>query len=98
MDGFRAHQARGARTHPQVRVVVLKLVFDPVATFAKGFCHELMSKMLDARPVNGHFWFFSGSLTDVERTITVTDTKTGRAQTYHRASGDSTGQIDVTAF
>lgn len=59
---------------------------------------ELVVKVLDARPVNGHFWFFSGSLTDVERTITVTDTASGITKTYHREAGDPTGHVDVTAF
>ncbi len=59
---------------------------------------ELVVKVLDARPVNGHFWVFSGSLTNVERTITVTDTASGITNTYHRDAGDPSGHIDVTAF
>ena len=35
---------------------------------------ELIVKVLDGRPVNGHFWVFYGGLSDVEYRITVTDT------------------------
>ncbi len=59
---------------------------------------ELIVKVLDARPVNGHFWVFTGSLTDVERRITVTDTVTGQVNVYERAAGNPTGHVDVTAF
>ena len=41
---------------------------------------ELMVKVLDGRAVNGHFWVFSGALSDVAYTITVTDTVTGAEQ------------------
>ena len=43
---------------------------------------EVIVKVLDARPVNGHFWVFYGALTNLEYTITVTDTETGRTKTY----------------
>ena len=44
---------------------------------------ELMVKVLDGSGVNGHFWVFYGALSDVEYTITVTDTATGSQRTYH---------------
>src|SRR5881275_80395 len=44
---------------------------------------ELVVKVLDGRPVNGHFWVYYGALSDVEYTITVTDTVTGNRRTYH---------------
>jgi hypothetical protein len=59
---------------------------------------ELMIKVLDARGVNGHFWVFYGALSDVEYTITVTDTATGAARTYHNAAHHLASGSDVTAF
>ncbi|MCG8462216.1 MAG: hypothetical protein MI919_38520 [Holophagales bacterium] len=43
---------------------------------------ELMVKVLDGRQINGKFWVFYGSLSNVEYTITVLDTVTGRVKTY----------------
>ncbi len=38
---------------------------------------ELILKVLDGRWLNGHFWVFYGALSNVECTITITDTETG---------------------
>ena len=54
--------------------------------------------MLDGRPVNGRFWVFYGALTDVEYTITVTDTATADVATYHNLPGEICGDADTTAF
>ena len=54
--------------------------------------------MLDGRNVNGRFWFLYGGLSDVEYTITVTDTVAGRAATYRNEAGSICGEIDIDAF
>jgi hypothetical protein len=59
---------------------------------------ELVVKALDARPVNGRFWIFYGALSDVEYTITVTDTEAGGTKTYVNQPGDVCGRADTTAF
>jgi len=59
---------------------------------------ELILKVLDGRTVNGHFWVFYGGLSDVEYTITVTDTATGREKTYHNPPGRLASQADTSAF
>jgi hypothetical protein len=59
---------------------------------------ELMIKVLDGGGVNGHFWVFYGSLSNVEYTITVTDTSTGTAKTYHNAPFQFASRADVEAF
>jgi hypothetical protein len=59
---------------------------------------ELLVKILDGRAVNGHFWFFYGALTDVEYTITVTDTQTGAVKTYLGYQHYQTSSNDVNAF
>lgn len=43
---------------------------------------DLVVKMVDGRPVNGHYWFFYAGLTHLEYTITVRDTVTGRKKAY----------------
>ncbi len=59
---------------------------------------ELMVKVLDGRPLNGHFWVFYGALTNVEYTITVTDTETGLVNTYYNPSGQFGSEGDTSAF
>ena len=59
---------------------------------------ELVVKILDARPVNGHFWVFYGALSDVEYTIRVVDTVADEEVEYTNAPGSICGRGDTTAF
>lgn len=59
---------------------------------------ELMVKVVDGRPVNGKFWFFSGALSDVAYTITVTDLSNGSVKTYNASQGHQTALNDTSAF
>lgn len=59
---------------------------------------ELTVKLLDGRPVNGHFWFFYGALTNVGYRITVIDQLTGRERTYDNAPGRLRSFADTMAF
>ncbi len=59
---------------------------------------ELIVKALDGRYINQHFWLFYGALTDIEYTVTVTDTVTGAVESYHNPPGEICGVADTTAF
>src|SRR5712692_5778766 len=59
---------------------------------------ELVIKALDGTPVNGQFWIFYGALSDVEYTLTVTDTATGAVKKYVNASGNLASVADTSAF
>jgi len=59
---------------------------------------ELVVKLLDGRPVDGHFWVFYGALSDVEYWVTVRDTATGASKRYHNAPGNLCGVGDTTAL
>jgi PKD repeat protein len=59
---------------------------------------ELVVKVVDGRAVNGRFWVFSGALSNVEYTITVTDMVTGLVKTYTNPSGSLTSIADTSAF
>ncbi|HKH49024.1 MAG TPA: hypothetical protein VKM72_30535 [Thermoanaerobaculia bacterium] len=59
---------------------------------------ELVVKVLDGTPINGHFWVFYGSLTDVAFDLTVTDTLTGEERTYHNPAGTMASRADTEAF
>ncbi len=53
---------------------------------------------MDGRAFNNKFWVFYGALSNVEYTITVTDTTTGVVKTYFNRSGDLASVADVNAF
>jgi ELWxxDGT repeat protein len=59
---------------------------------------EVVLKVLDGRPVNGRFWVFFGALSDVEYTLTVTDTETGAVKTYTNPRGRLASVADTEAF
>jgi len=59
---------------------------------------ELVVKALDGRPVNNHFWLFYGALSNVEYTLTVTDTLTGTIKKYSNPSGRFASVADTLAF
>jgi hypothetical protein len=59
---------------------------------------ELMVKVLDGTAVNGHFWVYGGGLSNVEYTLTVTDTSTGAERTYRNPAGQFASLADVGAF
>ena len=47
---------------------------------------------------NGHFWVFYGALTNVEYTLTVTDTQTGLARRYFNPAGQFASVGDTQGF
>ncbi len=59
---------------------------------------EVILKVLDGTPVNGHHWVFYGALSNVEYTVTVTDTQTGKINTYKNLSGQLASIADTGAF
>jgi pre-peptidase len=59
---------------------------------------ELVIKVVDGRAFNQYFWVFYGALSDVEYTITVTDSETGAVKTYHNIPGTLASVADVAAF
>jgi len=59
---------------------------------------EVMTKVLDGRGLNGKFWLFYGALSNVEYTLTVTDTQTGAVKTYKNPSGQFGSVADTGAF
>jgi hypothetical protein len=59
---------------------------------------ELVVKVLDGRPVNGHFWVFYGALSNVGYTITVTDTLTNEVRSYSNPEGNLASGADTQAF
>lgn len=61
---------------------------------------EVAMKVLDGGPVNGHFWVFYASLTNVEFDLTVVDygDPAHPAQTYHNPSHTFASVADTGAF
>ena len=55
-------------------------------------------KVVDGRAFNNKFWVFYGALSNVQYTITVTDTTTNAVKTYVNPNGNLASVADVTAF
>ena len=66
--------------------------------FFKASNVEVVLKVLDGRPVNGKFWVFYGALSNVEYTLTVTDTATGKRREYKNPRGRFGSVGDTGAF
>jgi ELWxxDGT repeat protein len=60
---------------------------------------EVVLKMVDAGAFNGHFWVYYGALSNVEYTLTVTDTVVGGPpKLYRNALGQFGSFGDIEAF
>jgi photosystem II stability/assembly factor-like uncharacterized protein len=59
---------------------------------------ELIVKMVDGRALNGHFWVFVASLSDVTYTLTITEVKTGAQWILGHPGGELTSLADTNAF
>lgn len=59
---------------------------------------ELFVKVLDGTPVNGRYWVFYGSLSNVPFTLTVTDTATGEPRVYENPERVFASRGDTAAF
>jgi hypothetical protein len=60
---------------------------------------EMLIKVLDGCPVNNRFWVFAAATTNVEYTITVTDTQEQKVSTYFNPLGSAASPIqDTQAF
>jgi ELWxxDGT repeat protein len=59
---------------------------------------EVVLKVLDGSPLNGHAWVFFGSLSNVHYTVTVTDTQTLASRRYENTAGTVASVADTAAF
>ena len=59
---------------------------------------DLMIKIIDGRTVNGKFWVFIAPASNIEYTVTVTDTVGGATKTYFNAQGVLAAVADIQAF
>ena len=60
---------------------------------------QILLQVLDRCAVNGHYWVDFAAVTDLEFTIRVRDTQTGRTKLYHHPAGATAAPVrDVEAF
>jgi hypothetical protein len=59
---------------------------------------ELLLKIVDGGPVNGHSWVFFAGLSDVAYALTLTDTLTGTQHTYTNSAGTLASVADTGTF
>ncbi|HEX7182969.1 MAG TPA: hypothetical protein VF756_14095 [Thermoanaerobaculia bacterium] len=57
---------------------------------------EMLLKVLNACDPYGKFWVFYAATTNVEFTVTVTDTETGQVQEYRNAQGNAATPVQDT--
>jgi hypothetical protein len=59
---------------------------------------ELVTKAVDGRALNDHFWVFYGALSSVEYTLTLRDAVTGETRAYRNPPGRVASAGDTRAF
>src|SRR5262249_42023784 len=59
---------------------------------------ETIVKVLDGTSLNQHVWVFYGALSNVEYSLTVTDTQTGLARRYFNPRGQFASVGDTNGF
>lgn len=59
---------------------------------------DLLVKVVDGRAVNGKMWVFIGAASNIEYTVTVTDTATSAVKTYSNPQGTLASIADIQAF
>jgi hypothetical protein len=59
---------------------------------------EVVTKILDGRPFNQRFWYFSGAMSNQEYQVTAFDTETGRVVAYHNQLGDLRSLADTSSL
>jgi hypothetical protein len=66
--------------------------------FFSGNNLDLLVKVLDGRSFNGKMWVFIGAASNIEYTVTVTDTVTNAVKTYFNPQGTLASIADIQAF
>jgi Fibronectin type III domain/Bacterial pre-peptidase C-terminal domain len=66
--------------------------------FSSATAVEVLVRIQDARPFAPRFDVYYGGMTDVEYTVSVTDTQTGVTKTYRNPPGTVGGGVDRSTF
>lgn len=76
-----------------------RLLGDTAAfTFFDDSAVDVVINIIDGRPLNGKYWVFGGSLTDVQFVVTIKNRETGVTKTFHNPPGTFAGFSDLSAF
>ena len=59
---------------------------------------EVLVKVVDGGAINGHWWVQIAGVTQMAVEVTVSQTESGKANTYRSAEGPFTPVTDFTAF
>jgi len=59
---------------------------------------DLLVKVVDGSTFNGKMWVFIGAASNIEYTVTVTDTQTSAVKTYFNPQGTLASVADIQAF
>ena len=81
------------------RIVSLRSDVSGLFWFFDADNWEMLVKVLDGCAINGHYWIFSAATTDVEYTLSVTDSVNGGVREYDNALGEAAPALtDIEAF
>ena len=88
----------GIEIYPIISLLIFFAFFVGVGVwFFAADNWEMLIKVLDGCGLNQNYWVFAAATTNVEYTLTVTDTMTGQEVSYFNPLGQAASAITDTA-
>jgi plastocyanin len=98
LDGGR-FEATVEWQHPSGRMMLPEAPRSGLFSSSRSSDPQLLLNMLDGCNVNGHHWLYFATVADVELTVKVRDTQTGRTWVWFNPAGSVPAPVrDVEAF
>lgn len=98
LDGGR-FEATVEWQHPSGRMMLPEAPRSGLFSSSRSSDPQLLLNMLDGCDVNGHHWLYFATVADVELTVKVRDTRTGRTWVWFNPAGSVPAPVrDVEAF
>jgi hypothetical protein len=98
---FRVHVAWKTSAGDEGEATAVPVISDDSALFwfFNASNWEMLIKVLNGCAMTNNYWVFFAATTDVQFTVTVTDTQTGKVKTYFNPQGTSADAVtDTGAF
>lgn len=93
------HRSRPAADGGARRMVLPEAPNSALFSSSRSPDPQLLLNVLDGCKVNGHYWLYFATISDVELTVKIRDTQTGRTWAYFNPAGSVPAPVrDVEAF